>query len=110
MEKKAADLGIKEIYGKGWEAQYNRIIRYIPGGHHTKKLEENISNKEIDSKKTVEVFKGHFPHGASVRSLSHFGQILRADKFQEFDFHDDEKNLANYGQTSPPEIDVTKIS
>jgi hypothetical protein len=56
-------------------------------------LEENIANEEIDCKKTVEVFKGHFPHGASVRSLSHFGQILRADTFQEFDYHDPEKNL-----------------
>lgn len=81
LEKKAADMGIKEIYGKGWEAQYNRVISKIPGGHHTKKLEENIPNSEIDGKKTVDVFKGHFPHGCSVRSLAHFGQILKADTF-----------------------------
>jgi hypothetical protein len=44
LEKKAASLGIKEIYGKGWEAQYNRIVSKIPGGHHTKSLEEEIAN------------------------------------------------------------------
>ena len=79
LEKKTSSLGIKEIYGKGWEVQYNKMIRKIPGGHHTKKLEENIANTDIDSKKKTDVFKGHFPHGCSVRSLCHFGQILKAD-------------------------------
>jgi hypothetical protein len=53
---------------------------------------------------------GHFPHGASVRSLSHYGQILIADKFQRYDYHNATKNLEEYGQSSPPEIDISSIS
>ena len=69
-----------------------------------------MSNPEIDSETKTEIFKGHFPHGASVQSLCHYGQIRTADKFKKFDYRDPKKNFEKYGQTRPPEIDISTIS
>ena len=37
-------------------------------------------------------------------------QNCRVDKFEKFDFGDEDKNTEKYGQTEPPLIDLTKIN
>ncbi len=55
------------------------------------------------------VYLGHFPSGTSLRALDHYGQILSSKKFQRMDYGST-KNKQVYGQSTAPEIDLTKIS
>lgn len=100
LEGGAASLGIKEIFGKGWEAHLKRFENMLPsefaGTSDIKQLDD-VSNPLMDSANKTKIFKGHFPHGASVKSLSHYGQILNADAFLKFDYHDSKKNFEKYG-------------
>lgn len=40
----------------------------------------------------------------------HYGQLIKADKFQKYDFGSDRRNKSAYGQTIPPEIKLEQIS
>jgi lysosomal acid lipase/cholesteryl ester hydrolase len=57
----------------------------------------------------TQVFEGHFPHGASIRQLSHFGQHLKRSAFVEYDYQDPDINFETYGQYIPPLVDLSKI-
>jgi len=35
--------------------------------------------------------------------------LIRSDKFQKFDYKDEEKNKKAYGKATPPEMDVSLI-
>ncbi|KAJ3658407.1 hypothetical protein Zmor_010145 [Zophobas morio] len=54
------------------------------------------------------VLTGHTPAGASVRQLMHYAQEINSGYFREYDFGLD--NLAIYGQLSPPDYDLSKIT
>ena len=73
------------------------------------KADDIVNSRKDDPNFKSGVFMGHFPHGCSVRSLSHYGQILVADRFQRFDYHNETKHLEEYGQSSPPEIKLSNI-
>ena len=45
--------------------------------------------------------------GAGWRNLIHYAQIVHAEKFQRFDFNK-ASNLVKYGQTTPPEYDLSQ--
>ena len=53
-------------------------------------------------------YLSHFPNGASLQQLLHFGQILNQGRFQNFDYGRRE-NLERYGQEEAPFVDVKKI-
>ena len=53
---------------------------------------------------------GHYQAGTSVRCITHYRQIFESKCFQLFDFGDQEKNMAEYGQDGPPEIDLQAFS
>jgi pimeloyl-ACP methyl ester carboxylesterase len=63
----------------------------------------------LDDSDRFQVYMGHFPSGASVHSFVHFGQVIKAKKFQDFDWGQ-KRNQQIYGQDSPPEIDISKIT
>ena len=63
----------------------------------------------LDNQKRISNFMGHYPAGTSLKSLDHFAQIVRAKKFQRFDYGKRE-NKKRYGQPTPPEFDLSKIS
>ena len=62
----------------------------------------------VNNQERMGVFMGHYPAGASLRCFDHFAQLIRAKKFQRYDFGE-KMNMAKYGQKIPPEIDLTKI-
>lgn len=61
----------------------------------------------LDDQKRISNFMGHYPSGVSLKSLEHFAQIVRACKFQNFDYG--KGNMEKYGQEEPPEYDLKKI-
>lgn len=56
------------------------------------------------------VLLGHLPSGASVRSIVHYAQGVNSGKFRKFDFGTKAKNMQAYGQETPPEYDISKIT
>jgi lysosomal acid lipase/cholesteryl ester hydrolase len=55
-----------------------------------------------------EIF-GHLPAGTSVPSVVHYAQGVTSTSFMKYDYGP-EKNLEVYGQISPPEYDLSKIT
>lgn len=54
-------------------------------------------------------FGGQMFAGASVRCVAHYRQIYEAKRFQYYDFGE-ERNMKEYGQSGPPEIDLQAFS
>eukprot|EP00347_Sterkiella_histriomuscorum_P018552 403345077 len=63
----------------------------------------------LDDKDRLTVYFGHFPSGTSLYCLDHYSQILKADRFQEFDYGKSE-NKKRYNSPTPPEINIQGIS
>ncbi|ODM97071.1 Lipase 3 [Orchesella cincta] len=55
------------------------------------------------------VLLGHLPAGASVRTVVHYAQGVPSGEFRQYDFGT-EKNMEKYGQPTPPDYDLTKIT
>lgn len=60
-------------------------------------------NPKLDDPVRYNVYMGHFPAGASVQSLIHYGQMIFTKKFQLYDWGRT-TNLDKYGQKDPPEV------
>ena len=71
LEAKLGEIGIHELFGKGWEIEFEKIIKLIPGLSNLRQYED-LSNKEIDDPLKAKVFEGHFPHGSSIRAIVHY--------------------------------------
>lgn len=55
------------------------------------------------------VFVSHTPAGTSVKNLVHFAQLVGEKRFQKFDYGRS-KNIEIYGQETPPEYNVSRIT
>ena len=51
----------------------------------------------------------HFPAGTSARTIVHFAQMILQDKFQAFDWGEEE-NIKKYNSTHPPQVDLGRAS
>lgn len=96
LEKRLADVGIYELFGKGWEVEFEKIVKTIPGLKGLRQY-ENFSNPKYDNLEKSKVFEGHFPHGSSVRAIAHYSQIYNSKVFKKYDYRNKEKNLEAYG-------------
>lgn len=50
------------------------------------------------------------PDGTSARQLLHFGQLIRSDAFNQYDYENKQINREKYGQDTPPPYNLTKIT
>lgn len=50
------------------------------------------------------------PAGVSLRQILHFAQLIRTGKFQQFDYDDAYLNTVHYGNETPPEFDLSRVS
>lgn len=50
----------------------------------------------------------YFPAGTSVKNMQHWAQSTSSNKYQLFDYGA-VRNELKYGQSSPPEIDLTHL-
>ena len=62
----------------------------------------------VDDKDRWDVLMAHAPAGNGWRSMVHYAQTINAEKFQRYDWGPD-KNQEIYGQSSPPEYDLSKF-
>ncbi|GFN79915.1 lipase [Plakobranchus ocellatus] len=54
------------------------------------------------------VYLHNFPQPTSLNNLLHWFQLVKAEKFQNFDEGSPADNLKRYGQESPPEYDLSQ--
>ena len=50
----------------------------------------------------------HMPAGASVKTLTHYGQLIRSKMFQRYDYGM-LRNLWHYGTTRPPSYNLANV-
>ncbi|XP_072145028.1 gastric triacylglycerol lipase-like [Dermacentor andersoni] len=55
------------------------------------------------------VYMANNPAGSSVRNMFHIAQIMKANRFQKFDWGL-LKNKIKYGQAKPPQYDLSKVT
>nr|CAB3263441.1 lysosomal acid lipase/cholesteryl ester hydrolase [Phallusia mammillata] len=53
------------------------------------------------------VYFSHTPAGTSLHNLLHMSQLVESGKMQKWDFMSESENLKAYGQSSPPEYNLT---
>lgn len=71
-------------------------------------LISNLESTAYSSKERVAVIRNRFPNTCSTKELFHYGQIVGAKKFQEYDYGWF-TNLRKYGRIGPPEIKLSEI-
>jgi hypothetical protein len=63
-----------------------------------------VPNLDFDDKDRADVMLNHFPHGVSLKTIVHLGQMIAHQSFKRFDYLDPSLNLAHYGEETPPVI------
>ena len=63
----------------------------------------------LDDPNRLPVYLGHFPSGTSLRCIEHYAQIMKADRYQDFDYGQ-KGNQQHYNSNFPPEINLQGIS
>jgi len=56
----------------------------------------------------ISTYLDHLPEGTSTRPFVHYAQLYVSHNFEAYDFGAEE-NLIQYGQTTPPEYDLSQI-
>ena len=70
-----------------------------------------IPNKEWDDEVSSSILENHFPHGASAKTLTHLGIMMKygsENGLAYFDWHDPQLNKELYGSDQVPSIDFYK--
>ena len=101
------ELGFYEFYGKNWEGEYGKKVK-----SHIRPLKvirkSMVHSKDFDDPVSAGIMENHFPHGASLKTLSHLGNMI--DKglttIEYFDWNDEVLNRELYGSPKPPSIDI----
>lgn len=102
-------FGIRQVFGSSTSKLWTKLTcKYLPDICYKGQGNLITQNYHLDDPKRFQVMMGHFPAGASVQSFLHFGQLVKAKKFQLFD-HGKRVNMKVYGQSTPPEIDLKRI-
>lgn len=101
-------FGKHELFPRGEKIKKDGYLcKLIPGCQMSVAFMDSIfySFENADREKA---YLSHFPNGASLTQLLHFGQILNKGRFQNFDYGK-RQNMEKYGQKEPPFVDITKI-
>ncbi|KAF8771251.1 gastric triacylglycerol lipase-like [Argiope bruennichi] len=65
-------------------------------------------SSELNSTR-IHVYAAHTPAGTSLKSIIHYAQLYLSGKFAKYDYGK-KGNLAHYGQETPPEFDLSRIT
>lgn len=104
-------LGLSELFPANYlqNALMSKFCVALPSVCGVSLNQISDGDPTVNDNDVLATWLAHFPSGTSFKSLDHFGQIIRDDKFQRYDYGDD-ANLRIYGSHTPPEIDLTKIT
>ena len=72
-------------------------------------VDEDVNEDNCDR---MPILMGHFPAGASVKDMKHYGQMINfkaPQRLQKYDYGSATDNKNAYGQDTPPIYDLTKI-
>ncbi|XP_014226292.1 lipase 3-like isoform X1 [Trichogramma pretiosum] len=67
-----------------------------------------FDNKRFNDTLTPSIV-AHTLAGSSIRELTHYGQLIKSHKFEQFDWGKEE-NKRIYGDDDPPEYDLSKVN
>ncbi|XP_047306182.1 triacylglycerol lipase 2-like [Impatiens glandulifera] len=98
LGKAAANNFIAEVSDLYWLG----IHEFAPGGGPTGQ------NCCLNSSRTG-YFLDHEPQATSTKNMIHVSQMIRGGKIAMFDYGSDKENLKHYGQTNPPEYNMSRI-
>lgn len=113
---KLPDVFIKELFGHKEFLPQNEVLKWL--GTHVcthvilKELCGNIFflvcgfNEKNLNMSRVDVYAAHDPAGTSVQNMLHWGQFVKFQKFQAFDWGSSAKNYFHYNQSYPPLYNV----
>ncbi|XP_052750269.1 lipase 1-like [Galleria mellonella] len=108
------ELGIVQFYG-------DRVIRKFIQSLCTQKTgsyeicwETSIfpfigNDAESYEQEFSNVLAGHFPQTIPTKTVCHFAQFTKRNKFAQFDYGTAE-NVIRYGATTPPEYDLSNVT
>lgn len=117
MEGILSKSGVQEVFSKGALSQ-EFLAFFCQISSRTGEI--CVTGKDIfDSLKsthpgsisnvTSKVLFGHFPAGTSLHNMARYGQSMRSQRFQKFDYGRD-GNLAVYGSEHPPNYNLSAVS
>lgn len=106
------DLLIEDVFGHKQFLPQNEMLKWLSTHVCThvimKELCANIFfvicgfNEKNLNLSRVDVYSTHCPAGTSVQNILHWGQIIKHNQFQAFDWGSSDKNHFHYNQSSPP--------
>jgi len=104
-------FGIYEIFPADWKVseEFGEVCALLPELCNLALSLISDDHPYVNSLERMPVYMSHYPSGASLRSLIHYGQILNDDQFQRYDFGE-VRDKKEYHRNKPPVIDVSKIS
>jgi lysosomal acid lipase/cholesteryl ester hydrolase len=108
LERRLEKFGLYEIFGQGWSKEYGWIKNVLPISRKVK-IRSDMMDMELDEGDRNEMLMGHFPHGTSLRSLNHLGQLIKNGDFAEYDYRK-KKNIEKYAQEKAPLVPLEDIS
>jgi len=65
-----------------------------------------LTSNKLDDPISARILQEHLPHGTSLKTIVHLGQLIHFKNFGYYDWFDTNVNLTIYGQENAPIIDV----
>jgi len=90
----------KLICGDSHEVPLCDSIMFLIGGPDSHQINDT----------RLPVFLNDEPAGTSMQNMYHWAQTVRAGKQQMFDYGNASLNMQHYGQPTPPEYDLSRIT
>mmetsp|Transcript_10825 Transcript_10825/g.18131 ORF Transcript_10825/g.18131 Transcript_10825/m.18131 type:complete len:183 (+) Transcript_10825:97-645(+) len=105
-------LGIHEIFGADW-VLVSKIfcLRFSDFCNSDFYQAMQTRDYELKDPNSVSYFDRLIANSASYKQFIHYGQIIDRDRFQEYDYKNEDKklNLLHHGSNNIPEIRVEDI-
>jgi lysosomal acid lipase/cholesteryl ester hydrolase len=85
-----------------------KVAKLYPTLHYAMLELTSDEQSWMNCPERIKVYMSHYPSGSSIKSLTHFRQIIDAKSFQHFDYGIEE-NIIRYGSPLPKAYDVAAI-